>query len=133
MEEMLTAILEEQGYTVVVAHSPAEAIATVAIETFGLIITDSFSRLPTDVLANAPELLAAAGTTPVALFTGHRIERAAATTAGFRDIIAKPFDLETFEHQVRTLLSPSTPWAAPGSRLVANAAAAGTTSGDHVR
>ncbi|MGH2599285.1 MAG: response regulator [Dehalococcoidia bacterium] len=107
VEEMLTTILGEQGYSVVTVHSPDEAIAALAAETFGLIITDGFSQLPEDVLANAAGLLAAAGTTPVALFTAHRIERDAARVAGFRDLIAKPFDLETFEHQIRTLLSPS--------------------------
>jgi DNA-binding response OmpR family regulator len=133
VEEMLTTILEEQGYSVVIAHSPAEAIAALAAEIFDLIITDGFSRLPGDVLANAAGLLAAAGTTPVALFTGHRIERAAATTAGLSDLIAKPFDLETFEHQVRALLSPSTLWTGQDGRSAATATANSTSSGNDAR
>ena len=105
VEDMRRLILEDQGYTVVVCHSPAEAITALAAATFGLVITDAFSRTARDVLTNTAPLLAAAGATRVALFTAHQVPLDAALDAGFGDVIAKPFDLETLECQVRTLLS----------------------------
>jgi two-component system response regulator MprA len=109
LEDTLRMILEDQGYAVVVAHAPAAAITLLAAMTFDLIITDGFSRAAQDVVANTAAVLAAAGATPVVLFSAHRIERDAARLAGFRDVIPKPFDLETLERQVRTLFNPRTP------------------------
>jgi DNA-binding NtrC family response regulator len=106
--DVLTMILEPQGYALTVSHSPAEALPLLRAVAFDLVMTDGFSRLPQDVLANTAAVLTAAGATPVALFTGHRIERDAAQAAGFCDLIPKPFDLETLERQVRTLLNPGT-------------------------
>jgi DNA-binding response OmpR family regulator len=108
VEDMLRLIVEAQGYAMVVAYTPAAAISLLATMTFDLIITDGFSRAAQDVVANTATVIAAAGTTPVALFSGHRIERDAALLAGFRDVIPKPFDLESLEQQVRTLLNPRT-------------------------
>ena len=106
--EVLTLILEPHGYSLTVCRSPAEALPVLASAVFGLVITDGFSQLPEHVLANTAAVLAAAGATPVALFSAHRIQRDAARAGGFRDLIPKPFDLETLECQIRTLLDPGT-------------------------
>ena len=105
VQDVLRIVLDDQGYAVTVCHSPAEAIAALATVAFGLVITDVFSRTVRDVLANTAPLLAAAGATRVALFTAHQVPLDAALEAGFGDVIAKPFDLETLERQVRTLLN----------------------------
>jgi DNA-binding NtrC family response regulator len=73
--------------------------------TFDLVITDGFSNTAGAVLVNLAELREAAGVTPVALFTGHRMELAGVQAAGFRDLIEKPFDIEALARQVRTLLT----------------------------
>ena len=104
VEDVLRMVLDDQGYAVTVCHSPAEAITALAAVAFGLVITDGFSRTAGDVLTNTAPLLAAAGTTPVTPFTVHQVPLDAARDAGFRDVLAKPFDLETLERQVRTLL-----------------------------
>lgn len=106
--DVLTLILEPHGYSLTVCRSPAEALSILASAAFGLVITDGFSQLPQHVLSSTAAVLAAAGATPVALFSAHRIERDAARAAGFGDVIPKPFDLETLECQVRTLLNPGT-------------------------
>ena len=126
VEDMLRLILEAQGYAVVVAHAPTAAIRLLATMTFDLIITDGFSPVPRDVVANTAAVIAAAGATPVALFSGHRIERDAARLAGFCDVIPKPFDLESLERQVRTLLNPRTHTTDEDVPLAAFAAAGET-------
>ena len=97
VEDIVRIILEDQGYTVVVCHSLAEAIIALAGAAFDLVITDAFSRTAGDALASTAPLLAAAGTTGVALFTAHQVPLDAALEAGFRDVIAKPFDPEMLE------------------------------------
>jgi DNA-binding response OmpR family regulator len=106
--DLLAMILEPQDYALTVAGSPAEALTLQMSGTFGLVITDGFSYLPQGVVANTAVVITAAGATPVALFTAHRIERSAAWAAGFCDVIPKPFDLEALERQVQTLLAAGT-------------------------
>jgi two-component system, OmpR family, response regulator len=105
---VLVDILEEEGDAVVVCHSPAEARRFLRTSPFDLVITDGFSRLPQDIIANTAAVLTAAGATPVLLFTGHRIEREVAQAAGFCDLIPKPFELETLVRQIQKLLDPET-------------------------
>ncbi len=64
--------------------------------------------LPTAVVTNTLNVLTAAGVTSVALFTAHWIELEATRAAGVRDLISKPFDRNTRERPVRTLLSTPT-------------------------
>ncbi len=49
---------------------------------FDLVITDSFSKTAGAVLVNVAELRAAAGPTPVVLFTAHKLELDAVLAAG---------------------------------------------------
>lgn len=104
IQDMIQLLLDNEGYAVVVSRTPADAAALLDAIAFDLVITDGFSAAPTAVVTNTLDVLAAAGATPVALFTAHRIEFEEARTAGFRDLIAKPFDLDAMEHQVRALL-----------------------------
>ena len=104
VQELMQLLLEEEGYAVVVSRTPADATALLDAVAFDLVITDGFSTVPTAVVTNTLDVLAAAGATPVALFTAHRIELEEARAAGFRDLIAKPFELDALEHQVRALL-----------------------------
>jgi DNA-binding response OmpR family regulator len=74
------------------------------------------------VLVNVAELREAAGATPLVPFTAHRLKLDADLAAGFRDLIEKPFELETFESRVRTLLPLSSHFSA-GDRVEAVAGA----------
>ncbi len=105
VQELMQLLLEEEGYAVIVSRTPADARALLEAVAFDLVITDGFSKAPTAVVTNTLDVLAAAGATPVALFTAHRIELEEARTAGFRDLIEKPFNLDALERQVRTLLA----------------------------
>jgi DNA-binding response OmpR family regulator len=72
---------------------------------FDLVITDGFSREPGAVFVNTADLVRSAYVTPVALFSAHRLDRDLALVAGFRDVITKPFDLDTLIRQVKGLLA----------------------------
>jgi len=98
-------ILEGQGYIVIATAVQANAVALLQEVTFDLVITDSFSAVPRGAFTHTADLLAAAGATPVALFSAHRMQLAAAQAAGFRDLISKPFDIDELERQVRALLT----------------------------
>ena len=73
VRELMELLLEGQGYAVIVARTPAEATAILAAVAFDLVIIDGFSTAPTAVVTNTLDVLKAAGGTPVALFTAHRI------------------------------------------------------------
>jgi CheY-like chemotaxis protein len=104
VQELMQLLLEDEGYAVVVSRTPADASALLDAVAFDLVITDGFSKAPTAVVTNTLDVLTAAGATPVALFTAHRLELVEAQAAGFRDLLTKPFDLDALTHQVRTLL-----------------------------
>jgi CheY-like chemotaxis protein len=117
VQELLTMVLEEEGYALILTRVPADAESLLREVAFDLVITDSLSPTPAAVLASTTNVLAAAGVTPVALFTAHQVELDAARAAGFADLFTKPFDLATLERQVRALL-PSRPgavWSGPAA------------------
>src|SRR4051812_12374253 len=69
--EVVVTVLEDEGYGVLAAATPSDGVALLRHATFDVVITDGFSRVPSAVLTNAAEVLQAAGTTPVALFSAH--------------------------------------------------------------
>jgi CheY-like chemotaxis protein len=97
LRELMTLVLETAGYAVIAAASPADGETLLRAAAFDLVVTDGFSAASQGTFVNTATVLAAAGAIPIALFTAHRIEPAAARAAGFRDLIEKPFDLDTLE------------------------------------
>jgi CheY-like chemotaxis protein len=95
---------EDEGHAVVVCLTPLEAMALLHRVSFDLVITDGFSREPGAVFINTADLIRSAGVTPVALFSAHKLDLELARAAGFRDVISKPFDLDTLVRQVKVLL-----------------------------
>ena len=104
MRDLLTIVLEEEGYVVIASATPLEAATLAETVAFDLVITDGFSERACAVFTSTAALRTAAGVTPIALFSAHRLELAAAQAAGFAELIRKPFQLDRFEVQVRTLL-----------------------------
>jgi DNA-binding response OmpR family regulator len=105
ISELMASVLRDEGYRVTACTSPQQALPFLGHSGFDLVITDGFSMVPDAVLASTADVIRGAGVTPVALFTAHVIDVASAQAAGFRDLIAKPFDLSTLVEQVRTLLA----------------------------
>jgi two-component system response regulator VicR len=105
LRRLMQVILEAEGYIVIATAVQADAVTLLQEVTFDLVITDSFSAAPSGAFIHSADLLAAAGATPVALFSAHRMKVAAAQAAGFRVLISKPFDIDELVCQVRTLLA----------------------------
>jgi CheY-like chemotaxis protein len=105
ISELAETVLEDEGYAVVVCLTPLDAMSLLDRLSFDLVMTDGFSREPGAVFVNTADLVRSAGVTPVALFSAHRLDRDLALAAGFRDVITKPFDLDTLVRQVKGLLT----------------------------
>jgi len=103
--DLVVTVLEDEGYAVVVCLTPLDAMSLLDRLSFDLVITDGFSREPGAVFVNMADLIRSAGITPVVLFSAHRLDRERAQATGFRDLITKPFDLDTLVRQVKMLLT----------------------------
>ena len=104
LRELMVDILDDDGYAVIAAAVPGDATTILSQVRFDLVITDGFAPRSQVELLDAQAVLQAAGVTPVALFTAHKFELDDTLRAGFQALIAKPFDVETLEQQVRSLL-----------------------------
>ena len=107
VRDLVTLVLDEEGYAVTAIGTPLEATQLLDQIPFDLVITDGFSTLPGSTFANTADVVRSAGLTPVALFSAHTHDLDVAKAAGFSDLIAKPFDLDTMVHQVKVLLDRS--------------------------
>jgi two-component system phosphate regulon response regulator PhoB len=104
ISELVVMVLEDEGYAVVVCLTPLRATALLQSVSFDLVITDSFSQVPSAEVVNAADVLLSAQGTPVALFSSHTLDLEIARASGFSDLITKPFDLDTLVRQVKALL-----------------------------
>ena len=105
LRDVVVALLEDAGYSVTSCAEPETALELLQHSGFDLILTDGFSSTPHGALEATAPLLEAAVNTPVALFSGHTFPLADVHAAGFRGVIAKPFDIDLFEQQVKSYLS----------------------------
>jgi CheY-like chemotaxis protein len=104
MRDLVVEILDEEAYAAVALESPTTVRLLLEHLEFGLVLTDSFGRVPGGALVETAEVVKAAGATPVVLFTAHRVDLDTARAEGFRTVLNKPFELETFIALVRELL-----------------------------
>ena len=104
IRDLVVEVLEDEGYTVTASVTPMEATRLLDQGGFDLVITEGFSTLPGSTFANTADVVRSAGPIPVALFSAHTHDLDVARAAGFRDLITKPFDLDTLVHQVKVLL-----------------------------
>src|SRR5688572_25386891 len=104
LQELVTVILEDDGYVVMAVSKPMDATAILGQVAFDLVMTDSFGQVGGVALVQAAELLAAAAPAPVLLFTAHQIKLDEVLAVGFRGLLGKPFEIEALERQVRALL-----------------------------
>jgi CheY-like chemotaxis protein len=104
---LLQSIFEDEGYQYFAATSVEEACALLEKRLFDLVLADSFASKPSEVLKPTGSLRQAAGATPVILLTGHPVKPEEARAVGFRDVIVKPFDLESLLGHVQAVLAQS--------------------------
>lgn len=107
IRDLVVQVFEDEGYAVIACRTTEEAMSLLDQRSFDLVITDGFSRLPGAVFITTGDLVRRAGLTPIALFSAHAHEFDGARVAGFRDLITKPFQLDTLLHQVKVLLDGS--------------------------
>ncbi len=105
LRTLVVELLDEEGYAVIGAEGPSEAVTLLTETAFDLVITDGFSRASHAALASTSQVLEHAGATPTLLFTAHKVELDAAKAIGFRDLIEKPFDLNTLLGQIHSVLN----------------------------
>ncbi len=104
---LLRMMLEDEGYTVLLASSLEAATTQLAQTPVDLVLTDSFSPSVATALEVAQPLLAVAGRTPVVLLTGYGVTQEDARGSGFSGVIGKPFALDDLLDQVRSFLAHS--------------------------
>jgi CheY-like chemotaxis protein len=92
---VLAALLEGEGYGVLIALTLALATSVVRTLPLDLVIADSFAPTAAAALRLLAELRDLARPAPVLLFTGHRdVPEAAARAAGYAGLLPKPFDID---------------------------------------
>ena len=106
---LTSSVLEREGFDVLVADSPVEALKHLAAGTPDLILMDV--QLPgMDGLSLTRSLKSAAETAaiPVVALTANAMpgDREQALAAGCAGYISKPIDTRVFGEQVRSFLSP---------------------------
>ena len=104
IRDLVVEVLEDEGYVVTASKTLVEAARLLDQGNFDLVVTDGFSMLPGAAFITTGALVRSAGLTPIALFSAHPYDPDVARAAGFRDVITKPFDLNTLVHQVKVLL-----------------------------
>jgi two-component system OmpR family response regulator len=106
---VMTELLSAEGYAVIVGRTVAEAEGMLSRRRVELVLTDGFSNTPAEMMTATAGIIRAAGATPVALFTAHRMEGVDLLAAGFRDVITKPFELDVLIRQLQALLNSHDP------------------------
>ena len=97
--------LRDDGYRAVTLAGHAEAVRHLAAFRFDLILADSAGAGVADPWAALEAVRAAAGDTPVLIFSAHDPALFADFAArGFAGVIAKPFDLDQLAETVRDTL-----------------------------
>jgi PleD family two-component response regulator len=86
LRHLMRAVLEYEGYTIIGTAVQADAVSLLQEVSFDLVITDSFSSDPGASLVSTTDIVAAADATPVALFTGHRVQLEATHEEGSRTL-----------------------------------------------
>ncbi len=94
IQELLTAFLTSEGYSVCLANSPDEARALLREQSFNLVLTDLFSTSSRDRFRAALQLRACAYPIPVGVITGWNVEEAELAQHDFAFFLPKPFDVE---------------------------------------
>jgi CheY-like chemotaxis protein len=97
--------LGDEGYRVVAASTEADALTALSAVRFALVLTDAFVGRAAGALeywAALERIRAAAGATPVVIFSAHAEPKFAGFAGrGFHAVVHKPFDLDDLAAAVR--------------------------------
>lgn len=104
LHDLLTLLLQEEGYLVTSASALMQAIALLETNTFHFILSDVFLYAPGDPLANLEPLRERAWPIPVAIMTAWNVSEEAAKQHGFACLVRKPFDIDQLSATIATCL-----------------------------
>ena len=112
-------VLQAEGYRVAGAATVEQALDALTHTRFGLVLADARlaggGQRPTDRWAVLERLRAAAGSTPVVIFTAAGQQEFADYRArGFADLVLKPFDLDDLVTTVARHTGSARDEASPG-------------------
>ncbi len=92
---LVAALLESEGYEIVLASTPALGLQVTRVLVPDLVIADSFSSTARDALVRLDALRLAAAPAPLLIFTAHRdIDEPAVRQSGYAGMLPKPFDID---------------------------------------
>jgi DNA-binding NtrC family response regulator len=106
IQDLTAQALRDEGYQAITFAGHAEAVQHLDAYRFGLILADSAGAGVADPWAALEAVKAAAGDTPVLIFSAHAPHVFAGHAEhGFAGVIAKPFDLDDFLETVKLVLT----------------------------
>jgi DNA-binding response OmpR family regulator len=98
---VVAALLESEGYGVLIARTLPVGLAVAAAVPISLVIADSFATTAREALDRLSGLRQASAPAPVLLFTGHRdVAEPAVLAAGYAGLLPKPFDIDDLLERV---------------------------------
>lgn len=103
---LVGALLESEGYQVLIAGSLELGKQVVVAVPVDLVIADSFAGTAREAPGRLAEIRDAAGPVPVMIFTAHRdLEQEDAVAAGYAGILPKPFDIDDLLARVAAVIT----------------------------
>lgn len=100
------ALLESEGYAVLIAGSLALGEQVLASAPLSLVVCDSFATTAAVAVERLASLRRAAGSIPVLLFTAHRdLSETQVRAAGFAGLLPKPFDIDELLARVEAAIA----------------------------
>jgi CheY-like chemotaxis protein len=116
--EALAEILSGEGYEVVAASSPQQALEILDTQVFHGIVTDAFARSGQGPLELPAALAARARPTPVGVLSGWSVPGSEVVARGLRFALLKPFDISEMLGRIAEMLGePLDPQKSPEARL----------------
>ncbi|HLZ71743.1 MAG TPA: response regulator [Dehalococcoidia bacterium] len=107
---VLAALLEGEGYGVLIARTLGLAEGVLRATSVDLVIADSFAATAAAALTRLAALRDLARPAPVLLFTGHRdVPELAARAAGYAGMLPKPFDIDELLARVGAAINGRAP------------------------
>ncbi len=95
IRELVTSLLEDEGYLVIDAHSIEQGEAIVQCSKVDLFLADTTERTKQQAMEMLEKLCNGLGREiPIVVFTAHRVDRDMVQDAGCADLIHKPFDVD---------------------------------------
>jgi CheY-like chemotaxis protein len=110
IRELLSALLDMEGYETDQAGTLEEALAKVERHLYDIVLTDTFTALPHQPRwSAAQQLRQRCHPIPVGLLTAWQVDQDEAAQAGFAFVLPKPFDIDDLVRRITDRINPLLP------------------------